>query len=39
MKGNKIFMAIKIDLEKAPDRINWNFVKNYIECKFPPKLI
>lgn len=40
MKGNKMFMSIKIDLEKAYDRINWNFVKNCLEdCKFPPNLI
>jgi len=40
MKGNKAFMAIKIDLEKAYDRLNWNFVEECLkECKFPPKLI
>ncbi|GAU42748.1 hypothetical protein TSUD_77850 [Trifolium subterraneum] len=27
MKGNKMFMSIKIDLEKAYDRLNWNFVE------------
>ncbi|CAJ2669949.1 unnamed protein product [Trifolium pratense] len=40
MKGNKMFMSIKIDLEKAYDRLNWNFVENcLIECKFPHNLI
>ncbi|WJX23885.1 hypothetical protein P8452_13067 [Trifolium repens] len=28
MKGKKMFMSIKIDLEKAYDRLNWNFVEN-----------
>jgi len=40
MKGNKMFMSIKIDLEKAYDRLNWNFVENcLVECKFPPNII
>jgi len=40
MKGYKMFMSIKIDLEKAYDRLNWNFVENcLVECKFPPNLI
>jgi hypothetical protein len=26
MKGNKMFISIEIDLEKAYDRLNWNFV-------------
>lgn len=40
MKGNKMFMSIKIDLEKAYDRLNWNFVENCLnECKFPSNLI
>ncbi|PNX73125.1 ribonuclease H [Trifolium pratense] len=40
MKGNKMFMSIKIDLEKAYDRLNWNYVKNCLkECKFPPNLV
>lgn len=28
MKGNKKFMAIKIDLEKAYDRLNWSFIQH-----------
>jgi len=28
MKGNKMFMSIKIDLEKAYDRLNWNLLSN-----------
>jgi len=40
VKGNKMFMSIKIDLEKAYDRLNWNFVEKCLEdCNFPPKLI
>jgi hypothetical protein len=40
MKGKKMFMSIKIDLEKAYDRLNWNFIEQCLEdCKFPPKLI
>ncbi|CAJ2645224.1 unnamed protein product [Trifolium pratense] len=40
MKGKKMFMSIKIDLEKAYDRLNWNFVEQCLaESKFPPKLI
>ncbi|KAJ7974647.1 Ribonuclease H protein [Quillaja saponaria] len=27
MKGKKQFMAIKVDLEKAYDRLNWEFIK------------
>ncbi|XP_052114078.1 uncharacterized protein LOC127745428 [Arachis duranensis] len=27
MKGKKQFMAIKVDFEKAYDRLNWNFIK------------
>jgi hypothetical protein len=40
MKGKKMFMSIKIDLEKAYDRLNWNFIEQCLEeCKFPPKII
>ncbi|PNX89210.1 hypothetical protein L195_g045327, partial [Trifolium pratense] len=28
MKGQKMFMSIKIDLEKAYDRLNWNFIEH-----------
>lgn len=39
MKGKKCFMSIKIDLEKAYDGLNWNFIMQCLdECKFPPKL-
>lgn len=39
MKGKKAFMSIKIDLEKAYDRLNWNFIMQCLyESKFPPKL-
>ncbi|XP_061352346.1 uncharacterized protein LOC133297248 [Gastrolobium bilobum] len=27
MKGRKTFMAIKVDLEKAYDRLNWDFIQ------------
>jgi hypothetical protein len=40
IKGKKMFMSIKIDLEKAYDRLNWNFFEKCLtEYKFPPKLI
>jgi len=40
MKGNKMFMSIKIDLENAYDRLNWNFVEKCLkECNFPHKII
>lgn len=28
MKGKRMFMSIKIDLEKAYDHLNWNFIEN-----------
>lgn len=32
-------MSIKVDIEKAYDRLNWNFIMQCLdECKFPPKL-
>lgn len=40
MTEKKEFMSIKIDLEKAYDRVNWNFVITCLEeCWFPPELI
>lgn len=33
-------MALKIDLEKAYDKIEWNFIENALNiCNFPPKLV
>lgn len=40
MRGTKKFMAIKIDLEKAYDRINWKFLVSCLrECQFPQSII
>ena len=40
MKGKKGFMAVKIDLEKAYDRINWEFAINCLrEVGIPESLI
>lgn len=34
------YMAIKIDLEKAYDKLEWNFIKNaLVHINFPPQLI
>ena len=39
-KGKKGFMAIKIDLEKAYDRVRWNFVLKFLdELKIPSYVI
>lgn len=40
MKGQRAFMSIKIDLEKAYDRLNWDFIIQCLnECKLAPHLI
>lgn len=40
MKDEKVFISIKIDLEKAYDRLNWNFIENCLEeCNLPLKFI
>ena len=31
MKGNKGFMAVKVDLEKAYDKMNWNFLRETLQ--------
>ena len=37
-KGKSGFMAIKIDLEKAYDRLDWNFIRGMLNLyKFPPQ--
>ncbi|PKI78917.1 hypothetical protein CRG98_000690 [Punica granatum] len=39
MRRRKKFMAIKVDLEKAYDRLNWNFVVNtLVAARVPEKL-
>ena len=40
IKGKKGFMTIKIDLEKAYNRLNWGFVMNCLrELKMSESLI
>ena len=39
-KGKMGFMAIKIDLEKAYNRLEWNFIRDVLELyRLPPSLI
>ena len=38
-KGKKGFMAIKIDLEKAYDKLNWDFIVDVLlEIDLPKEL-
>lgn len=40
LKGRKGIMVVKVDLEKAYDRINWNFLKHTLHLAgFPNELI
>lgn len=40
MKGDKVFMSIKIDLQKAYDRLNWNFIIQCLhDCHFHDKIV
>lgn len=39
-KAKSYFMAIKIDLEKAYDKLEWNFIKHVlVSSEFPPKVV
>ena len=39
-KGKTGFMVIKIDLEKAYDRLEWHFIRDVLELyRLPPPLI
>ncbi|XP_061338861.1 uncharacterized protein LOC133285627 [Gastrolobium bilobum] len=39
MRGKKYFMAVKVDLDKAYIRLNWNFIrKGLVEIKVPDRL-
>lgn len=40
LKGRKGYMAIKIDLEKAYNRLRWDFIKEtLVSYHFPPAMI
>ena len=40
MKGKEGYMAVKVDLEKAYDRLEWSFIHNVLlAIRFPPNLI
>ena len=40
MKGSRVAMAIKVDLEKAYDKIEWSFIREMlIKFNFPQNLI
>ncbi|XP_074318679.1 uncharacterized protein LOC141655501 [Silene latifolia] len=38
-KGKKAYMAIKIDLEKAYDRLRWSFIENTLKDMYFPQLL
>lgn len=39
-KGKEGFMAVKLDLEKAYDRLEWSFIHNVLQAfHLPPMLI
>lgn len=40
MRGKKGGMILKVDLEKAFDRLEWSFIRATLNCfKFPPKIV
>ena len=40
MRGRDRYMAIKVDLEKAYDRLNWDFIFDTLhDIGIPPRLV
>jgi len=40
MKGRKGIMAIKVDIEKAYDRLQWDFIRDtFTEAKLPTNMV